>query len=37
MSAIAAKTLAQSGYTNVYDVPGGMKAWVKEGYELIHK
>ncbi len=37
MSAIAAKELTKLGYTNVYDVPGGMKAWKQAGFELIDK
>ena len=34
MSAIAAKTLVNMGYTNVVDVLGGMIAWEAAGYEL---
>ena len=32
MSAIAAETLVNMGYTNVVDVPGGMIAWEAAGY-----
>lgn len=35
MSAMAAKTLAKLGYTRVFDVEGGMRAWQATGYELI--
>ncbi len=31
MSAVAADTLSQLGYTNVYDVKGGMIQWQKDG------
>lgn len=34
MSAEAAETLAWLGYTNVYDLEGGMQAWVEAGYAL---
>ncbi len=34
MSAIAAKELAGMGYTNVFDVAGGMVEWEKAGLPL---
>ena len=34
MSAIAAQALAEQGYTNVWDVPGGMVDWEAAGFEL---
>ena len=34
MSKRASKVLTEMGYTNVYDVPGGMNAWRSAGYEL---
>jgi rhodanese-related sulfurtransferase len=37
MSAIAVRTLVKSGYTNVWNLDGGMIEWEKQGYELIHK
>jgi rhodanese-related sulfurtransferase/nitrogen fixation-related uncharacterized protein len=37
MSAIAADTLSQLGYTNVYDVTGGMIQWQKDGNTLVQK
>jgi len=37
MSAIAAKTLADAGYTNVYDLTGGMNAYQASGRPLITK
>jgi len=37
MSAIAARDLVNAGYTNVWDLAGGMLAWEKAGYEMIHK
>lgn len=36
MSAIAADTLAQMGYTSVVDLEGGMNAWADAGEQLIH-
>lgn len=33
MSEIAAQKLAEKGYTNVYNVVGGMVEWVKRGYD----
>ena len=35
MSAISSQQLADSGYTNIYDLDGGMKAWEANGKELI--
>ncbi|MFH1651122.1 MAG: rhodanese-like domain-containing protein [Chloroflexota bacterium] len=35
MSATAAKTMVRLGYTNVWDVPGGMIAWEQQGYPLL--
>ena len=37
MSAIAAAELANMGYTNVWDLAGGMSAWKEAGLEVIHK
>jgi len=37
MSKMASKVLTEMGYTNVYDVPGGMNAWRSAGNELLHK
>ncbi len=36
MSDTAARTLVKSGFTNVWNLDGGMIAWQKEGYKLIH-
>ncbi len=35
MSKVAVDTLAQLGYTQVYDLPGGMNLWEAQGYSLI--
>jgi rhodanese-related sulfurtransferase len=37
MSAIAARSLVKLGYTNVWDLTGGMGAWQDAGYPLIDK
>jgi rhodanese-related sulfurtransferase len=37
MSTTAAETLVAFGYTNVYEVDGGMRAWEAAGYELIRE
>ena len=37
MSAEAAADMVDLGFTNVWNVMGGMVAWGKEGNELIHK
>ncbi len=34
MSSIAAKELVSLGYTNVYELTGGMSAWRKSGFPL---
>jgi rhodanese-related sulfurtransferase len=34
MSAVAAETLVGLGYTNVWDLGGGMEAWEDAGYRL---
>ena len=34
MSAIAAETLVKSGYTNVWNLKGGMEGWEQAGYPL---
>jgi len=34
MSAIAADTLARLGYTNVWDLDGGMVAWEEAGFHI---
>ena len=35
MSTVAAKALAQAGYTQVYELDGGFNAWKAAGHELI--
>jgi rhodanese-related sulfurtransferase len=37
MSTIAAQELVKAGYTNVWELDGGMVAWESAGYTLLHK
>lgn len=37
MSDSASKVLAELGYTDIVDVPGGMNAWKAAGYELLQQ
>jgi phage shock protein E len=37
MSAIAARTLVGLGYTNVWNLEGGMIAWEDAGHPVVHK
>ena len=37
MSAIVAEALVKAGYTNVWNLAGGMRAWEAAGYEVIKK
>lgn len=37
MSAIAARTLVGLGYTDVWNLDGGMIAWEQAGYPLVDK
>lgn len=37
MSAIAAEILVKQGYTNIYNVLGGMAVWEEEGNKLLRK
>ncbi len=36
MSDIAARSLVQLGYTNIWHLKGGMVEWSREGYPLAH-
>ena len=35
MSAIAARDMISAGYTNIYNLDGGFRAWAAAGHELI--
>jgi rhodanese-related sulfurtransferase len=35
MSAIAAREMVLAGYTDIYNLDGGFRAWAAAGYELI--
>ncbi len=37
MSALAARTLVKLGFSNVWNLDGGLVEWARQGYELIHK
>jgi rhodanese-related sulfurtransferase len=37
MSEIAGQALADLGYTQIYDVPGGMIAWQSSGRQIVEK
>jgi rhodanese-related sulfurtransferase len=37
MSKIAADALLAAGYTNLYDLEGGMQAWEATGKPLVHR
>ena len=37
MSTSAAKELASLGYTDLFELDGGMRAWESAGYELINR
>ncbi len=37
MSAIAAQTLVELGYSNIWNLDGGMDAWQQAGYEIQSK
>lgn len=36
MSATAARDLVEAGYTNIYNLDGGFRAWESAGYELLN-
>ncbi|HEY6073264.1 MAG TPA: rhodanese-like domain-containing protein, partial [Anaerolineales bacterium] len=36
MSAIAAEKLVSLGYTNIWELKGGMVDWENAGYEIVH-
>jgi rhodanese-related sulfurtransferase len=36
MSTTAAQDLVQAGYTNIFNLDGGFRAWEAAGYEVIH-
>ena len=36
-SAVAAIALVRFGYTNVWNLMGGMEAWVEAGYSVLRK
>jgi len=35
MSALAARDMVSAGYTNIYNLDGGFRAWAAAGFELI--
>ena len=37
MSAIVAQELVKAGYTNVWNLDGGFRAWEAAGYPVLHK
>ena len=37
MSAISARALVKLGYTNIWNLDGGMNAWKAAGYKLVNK
>lgn len=37
MSDIAARTLVKAGYTNVWNLDGGMIAWEQAGYQIVQQ
>jgi len=37
MSAIATRTIVSLGFTNVWNLDGGMREWERQGYEISHK